>query len=593
MRDPLLVSATDGVGTKTAIASALERFETIGIDLVAMCADDVVCSGAAPLYFLDYVAVGRLDPSDVADLVGGIAAGCREAGCALVGGETAEHPGIMEEDEFDLAGFCVGVVERDRAIDGSTIQVGRRDRRAGRVRPPRERVLARPGARSPSTTSTCARPTRSGFAARSATPPPTPSSAPSRGSPSRPSARSCSRRPGSTPARSSALRTALEAAGHDLRGIAHVTGGGLPGNVPRTLPAGLAARLDPGRWPMPSVMRLFGALGGLEDDELRATFNGGLGMVVVVTPEAVEATIAKLAVRGHPGLAGRRRRPGRVGRWPALRGGADPVTRAERRIAVGVSGGGSNLQALTAAADRGELGGSIALVFADRPCAALEWAAGRRIDTALVLAAAPDDPAARAAEDAELAAALADASIDLVVLAGYMRIVGPAVLGAFPGRILNTHPSLLPAFPGAHAVRDALAHGVAVSGATVHLVDATLDGGPIVAQEAVPVLPDDDEASLHARIRAVEHRLLPRAVALALSGALGVEPGARRVVVDVDQAEAALPVPRRALLSVSDKTRPGRLRPRARRPRVRARVDRRDRPGAARRRACRSPTSRP
>jgi len=229
------------------------------------------------------------------------------------------------------------------------------------------------------------------------------------------------------------------------------------------------------------------------------------------------------------------------------------VTRAERRIAVGVSGGGSNLQALVAAADRGELGGSIALVFADRPCAALEWAAGRRIATALVLAAAPDDPAARAAEDAALAAALAEASIDLVVLAGYMRIVGPAVLGAFPGRILNTHPSILPAFPGAHAVRDALAHGVAVSGATVHLVDATLDGGPIVAQEAVPVLPDDDEASLHARIRAVEHRLLPRAVALALSGALGVEPGSRRVVIDADRAEAAMPVPRRALLSVSDK----------------------------------------
>ena len=228
------------------------------------------------------------------------------------------------------------------------------------------------------------------------------------------------------------------------------------------------------------------------------------------------------------------------------------MTGAERRIAVGVSGGGSNLQALVAAADRGELGGSVALVFADRPCAALEWAAGRRIATALVLAAA-DDPAARATEDRELAAALSDAAIDLVVLAGYMRIVGPKVLGAFSGKILNTHPSLLPSFPGAHAVRDALAHGVAVSGATVHLVDATLDGGPIVAQEAVPVLPDDDEATLHARIRSVEHRLLPRAVALALAGVLDVAAGSRRVSVDVARAETGLPVPRRALISVSDK----------------------------------------
>ncbi len=223
------------------------------------------------------------------------------------------------------------------------------------------------------------------------------------------------------------------------------------------------------------------------------------------------------------------------------------------RFAVGVSGGGSNLRALAAAADRGELAGSIVLVFADRPCPALEWAAERGIEAALVPAAPPDDAAARAEEDATLAATLAAVRADLVVLAGYMRIVGPATLAAFRGRILNTHPALLPAFPGAHAVRDALAHGAAVSGATVHLVDATLDGGPIVAQEAVPILAGDDEARLHERIRAVEHRLLPRAVALALAGALAVEPGSRRVTIDVDRAEAALPVPRRALLSVSDK----------------------------------------
>ena len=224
------------------------------------------------------------------------------------------------------------------------------------------------------------------------------------------------------------------------------------------------------------------------------------------------------------------------------------------RIAVGVSGGGSNLRALVAAADRAELGGSIVLVFADRPCPALDWAAEQGLNTALVPAAASGDKTARADEDATLAATLTAVGVDLVVLAGYLRIVGSAVLAAFPGRILNTHPALLPAFPGAHAVRDALRHGATVSGATVHLVDATLDGGPIVAQEAVPVLPGDDEATLHARIRAVEHRLLPRVVGLALAGALAVEPGDRRVTIDLALAEAALPVPRRALLSVSDKT---------------------------------------
>jgi phosphoribosylaminoimidazolecarboxamide formyltransferase/IMP cyclohydrolase len=215
------------------------------------------------------------------------------------------------------------------------------------------------------------------------------------------------------------------------------------------------------------------------------------------------------------------------------------------RIAVGVSGAGSNLRALAAAGERGELGGRIVLVFADRACAALDWAAEQGIATALV----------PGGDDGTLAATLAAVGADAVVLAGYMRIVGPAVLAAFPGRILNTHPSLLPAFPGAHAVVDALAHGAGVTGCTIHVVDATLDGGPIVAQEAVAVLPDDDATSLHDRIRAVEHRLLPRSVALLLSGALSVAPDGRHVLVDLDRADASVPTPRRALLSVSDKSR--------------------------------------
>jgi phosphoribosylaminoimidazolecarboxamide formyltransferase/IMP cyclohydrolase len=213
------------------------------------------------------------------------------------------------------------------------------------------------------------------------------------------------------------------------------------------------------------------------------------------------------------------------------------------RIAVGVSGAGSNLRAMAAAIGRGELDASLVLVFADRPCAALDWAVEQGIDTALVPGGA----------DEALAATLGAVAPDALILAGYMRLVGPAVLEAFSGRILNTHPSLLPAFPGAHAVADALAHGVTVSGCTVHLVDASLDGGPIVLQEAVPVLPDDDAASLHARIQAVEHRVLPRAAGLLLAGALSVRSDGRHVALDLERADAALPMPRRALLSVSDK----------------------------------------
>ncbi|MDQ3127904.1 MAG: phosphoribosylformylglycinamidine cyclo-ligase [Chloroflexota bacterium] len=296
-REPVLVSSTDGVGTKTAIAAALGRYDTIGRDLVAMCADDVVCSGAAPLFFLDYVAVGRLDPVQVADLVGGVAAGCEEAGCALVGGETAEHPGLMPPGDFDLAGFCVGVVERDDWLDGSAVRAG--DAIVGLAasglhangyslvrslmtrwdldlaRPYQEQLIL----------------TLGGEAAGAAI-----GAEPEHGlatlgevllTPTTIYAGALLR-----------LRAALRTAGHDLHGLAHITGGGLPGNVPRALPDDLAARLDPTTWRMLSVVRLVGALGGLDDEELRATFNGGLGMIAIVGPAAVPATLDALAGEG-------------------------------------------------------------------------------------------------------------------------------------------------------------------------------------------------------------------------------------------------------------------------------------------------------
>jgi phosphoribosylformylglycinamidine cyclo-ligase len=299
-RDPLLVASTDGVGTKTAIAAAVGRFDTIGIDLVAMCADDVVCTGAEPLAFLDYVAVGQLDPVAVAELVGGVAAGCRDAGCALVGGETAEHPGLMEADEFDIAGTAIGVVERSRVIDGSAVRPG--DVILG---------LASSGLHSNGYSLVrslvaqwdldLAEPYQARLR-RSLGDPATDdalSAAPHEAlatlgeillTPTRIYARGLL-----------AARAALAAGGVDLHGLAHITGGGLPGNVPRALPVGLIARIDPLRWRMPSVMRLFGALGGMDDAELRATFNGGLGMIVVLPSAGVPAAIGALTEYGIGG----------------------------------------------------------------------------------------------------------------------------------------------------------------------------------------------------------------------------------------------------------------------------------------------------
>ena len=296
-REPVLIGSTDGVGTKSAIAVALRRFDTIGFDLVAMCADDVVCAGAQPVAFLDYIAVGRLDPLGVAELVGSVAAGCREAGCTLIGGETAEHPGLMPEDAFDLAGSCIGVVERDALIDGSTVEardaiIGLRssglhangfslvrslitewDLDLGRPYQEQLRrslgdkerdaiVQAEPEHALATLGEVLLTPTR--IYARGVL----------------------------------AAREQLRSHGHDLRGLAHITGGGLPGNVPRALPGGLGARIDPSRWSMPSVMGLLGALGGLEDDEVRATFNGGIGMTAVVAPEAVPSAMDAFAALG-------------------------------------------------------------------------------------------------------------------------------------------------------------------------------------------------------------------------------------------------------------------------------------------------------
>ena len=288
LREPVLVSSTDGVGTKTAIAMALGRYETVGQDLVAMCADDLVCAGAEPLFFLDYVAVGRVNPERVAALVGSVAAGCELAGCSLIGGETAEHPGLMEPDEFDLAGFCVGVVERGRLIDGTAARAGdalvgiassglhsngfslvRRivaeegldlgegyDELVGRIMGPD--TLPEPETAGRSIGEVLLTPTRI-------------------------YAQAILR-----------LRRRLVEAGADLLGVAHVTGGGLPGNVPRVIPEGLGARLHPGIWPMPSAMRLLGVLGGLSEGEIRSTFNSGLGMVCVVPADAVETAISSL-----------------------------------------------------------------------------------------------------------------------------------------------------------------------------------------------------------------------------------------------------------------------------------------------------------
>jgi phosphoribosylaminoimidazolecarboxamide formyltransferase/IMP cyclohydrolase len=224
------------------------------------------------------------------------------------------------------------------------------------------------------------------------------------------------------------------------------------------------------------------------------------------------------------------------------------------RIAVGVSGSGSNLRALQAAVERGALDAEIVLVFADRDCPAIEWAVGQGLDTLVVPMPRLSETEERVTANRILAESLVAVGPEVIVLAGYMRLLGAAALGALKCPIINLHPALLPSFPGAHAVRDALAAGAKLTGVTVHFVDDSLDGGPIIAADSVPILAGDTEETLFERIQAAEHRLLPRAVGLAVAGALSIAPDGRTVVIDAAMAAERMPAPKRALLSVSDKS---------------------------------------
>jgi phosphoribosylformylglycinamidine cyclo-ligase len=262
-----LAAATDGVGTKLEVARMAGRLNTVGIDLVAMCADDVVCTGAEPLLFLDYLAVGRVVPEEVAAIVEGVAEGCRRAGCALLGGETAEHPGVMAEGRFDLAGFCVGVVEEARMLGPHLVVEG--DALVG---------LASSGLHSNGYSLVRrALLEDAGYSLDDVLP-----------------------RLGRSLADELLEPTAiyaplaLELAGEGLvHAAAHITGGGFEENVPRMLPEGLGAAIAAGSWPVPAVFGLLQEAAAVSDADMRATFNMGIGMVLAVPAERAQDAVAR------------------------------------------------------------------------------------------------------------------------------------------------------------------------------------------------------------------------------------------------------------------------------------------------------------
>ncbi len=277
-RDPVLVSATDGVGTKLELAFHLDAHRTVGVDLVAMCVNDLLTCGAEPLFFLDYFATGRLAPAQAEDVVAGIADGCRQAGCALLGGETAELPGFYDAGKYDLAGFAVGVVERDAVIDGARVADG-------------DVVLGVASSGLHSNGFSLARrvlPWQADRALAEAL---------------------------LTPTRIYARAVAALRAAVDVRALAHITGGGLPGNLPRVLPEGLGACLDAASWMLPPIFARIAREGPVAVDELRRTFNLGVGLCAVVPAAEAGAAVAALEGAGESAWVLGRVQPGEGVTW--------------------------------------------------------------------------------------------------------------------------------------------------------------------------------------------------------------------------------------------------------------------------------------
>ena len=272
MKEPVLVSGTDGVGTKQRIAQLMGRHDTVGIDCVAMCVNDIVCCGARPLFFLDYIAIGRNDPEKVAALVSGVAEGCVQAGSALIGGETAEHPGTMQPDDYDLAGFSVGLVDKEKVIDRSKVAAGDvvialassglHSNGYSLVRKVFDVEHADLGAYVPELGKTL------GEALL-------------------------------TPTRIyvKPVLAAIEAA--DVHGVSHITGGGFYENIPRSIPDGFCAKIDKAAVKIPPIFTLLREKGSIPERDMFNTFNMGVGMILTVSKETADAALNALNAAGE------------------------------------------------------------------------------------------------------------------------------------------------------------------------------------------------------------------------------------------------------------------------------------------------------
>ncbi|NXC98396.1 PUR2 protein, partial [Certhia familiaris] len=510
-KDPILVSGTDGVGTKLKIAQECQKHVTIGQDLVAMCVNDILAQGAEPLFFLDYFACGKLDVDVAQGVIKGIADACRKAGCALLGGETAEMPGMYPPGEYDLAGFAVGAVERgqmlpqlDRITEGDVVigvaSSGVHSNGYSLVRKIVEKssldFSSRVGVSGDQT-----------LGELLLTP---------------------------TKLYSKTLLPVLRS-GH-VKAYAHITGGGLLENIPRVLPESFGVILDALTWKIPEIFCWLHKEGNLSEEEMARTFNCGVGAVLVVQKEMAQQVLRD--IQGHETAW-------LIGKVVPIQKGSDNVKvlnlhralQANRslcvhshiqgkvqtgkvKVAVLISGTGTNLEALINSTKKDTSYAQIVLVISNKAgVEGLRKAERAGIPTRVVEHTRYQS---RAEFDSAVDKVLQEFSVELICLAGFMRILSGPFVKKWEGKILNIHPSLLPSFKGAHAHRLVLQAGVRVTGCTVHFVAEEVDAGAIIFQEAVPVKLGDTEATLAERVKEAEHRAFPAALQLVASGAVRV-----------------------------------------------------------------------
>ncbi|XP_058449631.1 trifunctional purine biosynthetic protein adenosine-3 [Malaya genurostris] len=499
-KDPVLVMGTDGVGTKLRIAQKINNHGTIGIDLVAMCVNDILCNGADPLSFLDYYACGKLNIPVAAEVISGISKGCLQSNSALLGGETAEMPGMYEEGSYDLAGFTLGVVEYDQMLPNTSAIMED------------DLVIGIPSSGVHSNGYSLvhkildyAAVTYNDIAPFSAT----------------------GKSFGEellTPTRIY-VKEILPLFKHNvIKALAHITGGGLSENIPRILPQGIGVKLDSRNFHIPPIFGWLSKTGNVSEREMLRTFNCGVGMTLIVAPKHVQFVLENLQGSGAT-LIGKvitctsTEERVKVANFAAsLRTSQITCCLSKKRIAVLISGSGSNLQALIEATRNSAFGirGEIVYVISNKSGVfGLERAEKAGIKSKVILHR--NFPTREQFDDA-MSEELAKQNIDLVCLAGFMRILSEAFVRKWKGRLINIHPALLPKHKGIHAQRQALEAGDSESGCTVHFVDEGVDTGAIILQEIVPILKNDTEATLTERIHRAEHVAFPKALRLIANG---------------------------------------------------------------------------